>query len=563
MTEPIDDPAPPWHLLPHSPWQFFGLGPTATRDDLKLAYSRLVRRFKPDKFPDEFKRIRAAYEQVDRRLASGVSGDDAFAFLSSDQRETGNFPVENSSPPYSSWFSRRHASSRDSIIQSITTRDPVAVYAELAVQVDKTPFQYYVLAVLSDVINCPSKRFVDWITEGVASHPMDTDLVRLFQEMFSSTEHPADELGGILLKVAKSCPSRLYYYLTAPLWRRYVKMVPWATFEAKMEACERALDVEDIAARVAFAVGLMHRAMWHAPIEWLQAKKRWIEESQVGISGNLEFDHELNCRILMLRERFIPRLQHGAFGKRILESIIAFCEENERDAAAKITECQRVIAEHPEEFLSEFDFQAEEPTQWCQAWQWICWIILSKLPTQEAPSDDTKVTATIAREMRRFNLRFPWSIRMNVMLRSLIGILFYGVLAVTACFLLVVVASMVWINAFGVNSSAGVILPIVAMLIGVAASVACLRNGQSRWNARVIEPYVRRRIIPQYQQKWRLRIAHSMQFLLRPYSAYLDVIPQLCLRNRNGHLWPSTWLTPLMTHDLGLILYSAAVPFRR
>ncbi|MFN9437815.1 MAG: hypothetical protein ACK6DC_23155, partial [Planctomycetota bacterium] len=117
MTEPTD-PDPPWHLLPDSPWQFFGLGPKATRDDLKLAYSLLIRRFKPDKFPQEFKRIRAAYERVDRWLGSGSSIDDALAALNSDHPGSMPIPVENSSLQYSSMLSRHRASNRDSMIQS-------------------------------------------------------------------------------------------------------------------------------------------------------------------------------------------------------------------------------------------------------------------------------------------------------------------------------------------------------------------------------------------------------------------------------------------------------------
>ena len=562
MTEPTD-PDPPWHLLPDSPWQFFGLGPKATRDDLKLAYSLLIRRFKPDKFPQEFKRIRAAYERVDRWLGSGSSIDDALAALNSDHPGSMPIPVENSSLQYSSRLSRHRASNRDSMIQSIATRDPVAWYAELAAQVSKSPFEYYVLAVLSDVIDFPSKKFVDWITEGVAAHPMDADLVALFQGIFSRSELPADELSVILLTTAKTSPSRHYYFLTDSLWRRYVQMVPWATFEARLEACEQALDGNDIAARLAFAVGLMRRAMWRAPIEWLQAKKRWIEEFHVAISGNLEFDHELNCRMLMLRERFTPRLQRGVYGERILQSIRAYCEHDAWDAATKITECQREIADHPEEFLSEFDFQAEEPTQWCHGWQMICWMILAKLPTQEGPSDQAKVAASIASEMRRFNLRFPWSIRLNAIFRSLLGIFLYIFVTIAASLLLMFVASVVWINLLGVNSAAGLILLLVAMLIGVSASIASFRYVQARWNAKVIEPFVRRKFIPPYQQKWRLSVAHSMQFLRCPYPWYLEIIPQLCHRNRNSHMWPSTWLAPLMTHDLGLILYSAAVLFAR
>ncbi len=565
MTEPMDSD-PPWHLLPQLPRQFFGLGPKATRDELKQAYSVLVRRFKPDKFPQEFKRIRAAYEQLDRQIRSAAPGEHNRVTpgpQNSERSDSWNPSLQDESFRPVPAFSKSLRAQRHSAILDLSTREPAAWYAELATQANKSPFDYYMLAVLSDLVDGLPKGFVGWIAEGVATHPTDSDLLALFRKMVSRSEVPAEELSRTLKKMVKSTPSNLYYYLTDSLWRHYVQMVSWDTFQADLEECERAMNANDNSARLALTVSLMRRAMWRAPIEWLQAKKRWIEESQVPISGGLEFDHELNCRILILREQFTPRLQHGAYGKRIFDSIRTFCEEDEWDAANKITECQQEIADHPKEFLSEFAFQPEETTQWCQGWQWICWVILSKLPTQEAASDQAKVSATIARGLRQFNRRFPWSILLNILLRNVIGILLYLLVCVAASMLLIIVASVVWVSLLGVNSVVGLILLLVAMLIGVAASVASYRSVQSRWSARVIEPYVRRKVIAQYQQKWRLPVAHSMQFLLCPYALYLDVIPPLCLGKRNTQLWPATWLTLLMTHDVGLILYSAAVPFRR
>src|SRR5436190_22187293 len=70
MTEPANDPD--WSLLPHDPVRFFGLPDGFDRRELKRRYNQLIRRFKPEKHPQEFQRIRAAYEQLDSGIRYGL-----------------------------------------------------------------------------------------------------------------------------------------------------------------------------------------------------------------------------------------------------------------------------------------------------------------------------------------------------------------------------------------------------------------------------------------------------------------------------------------------------------
>ena len=43
-------------------YETLGIEKTATGEDVKRAYYRKVRQYQPDRFPEEFKKIRAAYE---------------------------------------------------------------------------------------------------------------------------------------------------------------------------------------------------------------------------------------------------------------------------------------------------------------------------------------------------------------------------------------------------------------------------------------------------------------------------------------------------------------------
>ena len=67
MTQPTPS-EPDWTALPENPWRFFGLPADFDRIGLRRKYSALIRRFKPEKYPDEFQRIRAAFEDIDQQL---------------------------------------------------------------------------------------------------------------------------------------------------------------------------------------------------------------------------------------------------------------------------------------------------------------------------------------------------------------------------------------------------------------------------------------------------------------------------------------------------------------
>ena len=57
------------------PIEFFELSGDFTAKDLKRAYTRKIKKYKPEKFPEEFKQIREAYEELEREMAYGNFAD--------------------------------------------------------------------------------------------------------------------------------------------------------------------------------------------------------------------------------------------------------------------------------------------------------------------------------------------------------------------------------------------------------------------------------------------------------------------------------------------------------
>lgn len=69
MTEVASEPGAgdlsvPGHRPAPDPYAVLGLGHSANADDVRRAYFGLVRQYSPETHPDEFKRIRAAYESL-------------------------------------------------------------------------------------------------------------------------------------------------------------------------------------------------------------------------------------------------------------------------------------------------------------------------------------------------------------------------------------------------------------------------------------------------------------------------------------------------------------------
>ena len=62
---------PDWSLLPQHPQAFFELDDGFDQKTLKRVYNRLLKKYKPEKAPDEFKRLRRAYEDLDEQLRYG------------------------------------------------------------------------------------------------------------------------------------------------------------------------------------------------------------------------------------------------------------------------------------------------------------------------------------------------------------------------------------------------------------------------------------------------------------------------------------------------------------
>ena len=309
-----------------------------------------------------------------------------------------------------------------------------------------------------------------------------------------------------------------------------------------------------------------HSERMQAQQSWLSyCLKKWIDENIHGISPDMEFYHDINCRLLLLREKYLWQLQRGPYGHRILDAIVSFCEED-GGATAKVCACQVEIAQHPRKFLSEFEFNPEDQIGWTYAWNYISWTATTKLTIREHEADPDQQVRSIACLRNRIDHRSPKTILVVVGIMNLIGFGLFSVLCIVSLLTIVIGFFALVMKLVGDKSEKmgiiAAISPVVLMVGGAALALFAWEKLKYYWNTKFIVPYVQRRFAYEYRNKWRIWVAHSMQVLTSPYQSYLGLVKHLC-SNGNNLRNPSARLAEYLENDSGLALYSAAIPFAR
>ncbi|QDU58033.1 J domain-containing protein [Aeoliella mucimassa] len=151
MAAPPD--APQWDLLPHDPIGFFELEEGFGRKDLKRAYNRLLRVYKPEKFPQEFQKIRSAYEELDEQLRyHGGATKRQRSAVPQDWQTDAEPATNRESAAGSGQTVGQPAPKTKRLVDRVADESPAKLFAELKERADKSPYEYYALALLSDLV---------------------------------------------------------------------------------------------------------------------------------------------------------------------------------------------------------------------------------------------------------------------------------------------------------------------------------------------------------------------------------------------------------------------------
>ena len=228
------------------PGWLFELAGSFDRKTLKQRYTDLIRRFKPEKHPSEFQRIRAAFEALDARLRYGQqerTGQTAFRYHWSTDESTTNPPEVRTSladarpsrePPV-----HREPKQALSLVRRLESEEPSQLYEELERRESKSAYDYYALAVLAD-LGQPRERpgFLHWILEGLTALPQEPALSALLYEMLRQNDF-GDDNPKVLLAISRLFPSDQFYYFTESLWPRWIERISPSVLRRRWSTARR------------------------------------------------------------------------------------------------------------------------------------------------------------------------------------------------------------------------------------------------------------------------------------------------------------------------------------
>jgi hypothetical protein len=269
---------PDWSLLPDQPAEFFGLEGEFDANDLKRSYNRFLKKFKPEKAPDEFQRIRQAYESVERMLRYGFRpsvGPLGFTFGEGDTPRI--FELTPAGPEEETVYhaglgnGRGPASptSGPTLLERLESQSLDEIIASFGAESTLKPRDVIHLAILRDARSSgTSTEFFDTLLAGLERYPSDPALIAVMGEHLNHSP-----VGSRLLKelraIAKALRGPSFYPVTEAAWDRLVMALPFPRFRQALVDCELELPAGDSPHRAVFLAHLLQRAVWKADEAWV------------------------------------------------------------------------------------------------------------------------------------------------------------------------------------------------------------------------------------------------------------------------------------------------------
>ena len=411
-----------WRLLPEEPERFFQLEPGYDRKQLKRRYNALIRRFKPERHPAEFQRIRAAFELLDNRLRylpGASSGHPSVGFEipseSSQPATSGPASVPRPPRPQPAINLRQR---RRSILEQIHFHSPTEAYRQIRDLKAKTPTDYYALAVLADVVSTGEPEgFCYWLIQGVGEYPRDAALLSLLYDYLRRLlPHPAAVKA--IEQAAEKLDSGLFFFVTEHQWQRLLVDAPFGLFAKLLQRCERRFRNDYLPNLMTFLLRTLRIAVWKAPGSWVDRKLALLDENQEIIQDAQEMDLVF---LDLLREYLARRASfvQGPPMRMAMDQMFRdYCEKGEPEADRAFLSFQLEATSHPEELLECFPLDDGPYNYATDLLRWIADDVQSRV------SDDAEVLPMV--QARPRVLSFLLDIQRETS-RSARGILFSAV----------------------------------------------------------------------------------------------------------------------------------------
>ena len=550
---------PDWHRLPHDPVGFFGLPADFDRRELKRQYNRLIRVYKPEKHPQEFQRIRAAFENLDTMLRYGIRG--RLAMPSEEYRWTTDSAQDaaaNSRPPADTRESDAMPSAPGraahppvlALHERITRETPDQVYRQLATESDKTPYDYYALAVLSDLVDRrDGLQFARWILQGLTAHPHDLGLSNLLHDYLRGPV-PAKARENLLVACSKIVREDAFFALTEPLWESLLRDDSFATFRSALERCEANLQGVSIDGRIAFNIQILRSAIWQADAAWTEKMVGFLEENFERIPPHLDYDVELLLALKAYVSHRSSLLPVHPLRECMDRAIRAYFTQDQATADHHVLEFQVLLTQDINGLLESFGFYGEPGFDAAVAlWLWISNDVAERNDEPRAATAEDFVWEAraealleqIAVRTKQTTLSSLWSLVSAS--RTLAKTLAYALPV-----MLLGTAAMIFVPSF---DSA---LMIIALAASLAVGLFVGRRISKWYDRRIHGPFCTWVANRCYRRAWRREVVNFLQRSHMPFRQFAYLVS--C-----GRTGVASWLAHFIQQDSALPLYSTAQRF--
>ncbi len=297
---------PDWDLLAVDPEAFFELTGDWDRRDLRRAYGRWIKRFKPDAHPAEFRKIRAGFERLEDELRFRRLDDEPEV----EATEPPQRGPRRTEPPGGGPRGRdpkepEPAEAEDTrpeqpeLIDSIAKEGPASVLRQLREDFPLWWVPNYLRLFLDGDSAASDEAFEQHLVAALQERPREPVLLNL---MRSWVRRRGSAGGGLeLLDALRSLPDMTMAVVATPLLKQAAATGRGDVLEAELKRLEKSLHHEG---RAAFAAVLEECLLASAMVLDIGLVDRWLDEVALDRHGRFDVDEahaEAASRILEWR----------------------------------------------------------------------------------------------------------------------------------------------------------------------------------------------------------------------------------------------------------------------
>jgi hypothetical protein len=312
------------HLWPADPYALLGVAEGVSQRDLKRAYTSLIRTYKPEQFPEQFRRIREAYEEVLGRVKlaefAAAHGTPAAPVEPREPVPDLPQPADPSLPSQLGHLDRVASKSAtpaeqlDELWELACAGQETAAYSHLVRWPDENPDRpegyvrlYWLLDVLPELD--AERSPCDWLVQGLRRHGPASPCKDLYLRAIEERPEEALELRCTRLVREAEQPAALAD-LVACRWRALARLRQAERIVEDMNALRDRIVREDEVTWFRLLLAAADLLAWVPPANQgplLESCKREIDQFT---HLSLRFEQELN------RLEFLVQLSTGWNGLR-------------------------------------------------------------------------------------------------------------------------------------------------------------------------------------------------------------------------------------------------------